>query len=236
MHALVVGASGGIGAALVAQLAADPRVRHVTAWTRADAPALPEAVSRTKVDILDEASIISAALELGEVDFAVIATGLLQNAAASIRPEKTWRALDADAMRASFEVNTIGPALIAKHVLPKLPRDRRSVFAVLSARVGSIGDNRSGGWYSYRASKAALNQIVRCLAIELAPRWPHAICVGLHPGTVDTNLSKPFQANVAAGKLFTAEQSARHLLQVVGNLQPSQSGRVFDWAGIDVPP
>ncbi len=236
MHALVVGASGGIGAALAAQLAADPRVRHVTAWTRADASALPEAVSRTKVDILDEASIISAALELGEVDFAVIATGLLQNVASSVRPEKTWRALNADAMRASFEVNTIGPALIAKHVLPKLPRDRRSVFAVLSARVGSIGDNRSGGWYSYRASKAALNQIVRCLAIELAPRWPHAICVGLHPGTVDTNLSKPFQTNVAAGKLFTAEQSARHLLQVVGNLQPSQSGRVFDWAGIEVPP
>ncbi len=139
-------------------------------------------------------------------------------------------------MRRSFEINTIGPALIAKHVLPLLPRDRRAVFAVLSARVGSISDNRLGGWYSYRASKAALNQIIRCLAIELAPKRPQAICVGLHPGTVDTALSKPFQGNVADTRLFTTDQSAAHLLNVIAALTPAQSGRVFDWAGQEIAP
>jgi NAD(P)-dependent dehydrogenase (short-subunit alcohol dehydrogenase family) len=235
MRALVAGASGGLGAALAAQLAADPRVTHVTAWSRSGTAANSAALTHAVVDISDEATIASAALDLGEIDIALVATGLLHDAAANIHPEKTWRALDPGTMRRSFEINTIGPALIAKHVLPRLPRDRRAVFAVLSARVGSISDNRSGGWYSYRASKAALNQVVRCLSIELAPRWPQAICVGLHPGTVDTDLSKPFQGNVADGKLFTAAESARHLLAVIDQLQPAQSGRVFDWAGVEVP-
>lgn len=236
MRALVVGASGGIGAAVVKLLIADPRVNHVTAWSRTRPVDLQKDVTHAQMNILDEPSITAAAISLGEIDLVFVATGVLQNMSANIRAEKTWRSLDADMMRRSFEVNTIGPALVAKHVLPCLPRERRSVFALLSARVGSISDNRSGGWYSYRASKAALNQIIRCLAIELAPRWPEAICIGLHPGTVDTQLSKPFQANVASAKLFSAEQSARHLLHVIDGLEPSHSGRVFDWAGIEVPP
>jgi NAD(P)-dependent dehydrogenase (short-subunit alcohol dehydrogenase family) len=235
MRALVVGATGGIGAAFVGALSDDLRIAHIAAWSRSGAGDVSERRATASVDLLQEASIAAAAQDLGEVDLAIVATGLLHDPAAHIQPEKTWRALNIDAMRRNFEVNTIGPALVAKHVLPKLPRDRRAVFAVLSARVGSISDNRLGGWYSYRASKAALNQIVRCLSIELASQRPLAICVGLHPGTVASALSKPFQANVADGKLFTADQSARYLLTVIDGLQPAQSGRVFDWAGTEVP-
>ena len=144
--------------------------------------------------------------------------------------------IDPAAMRRQFEVNTIGPTIVAKHVIPHLVRDRRAVLALLSARVGSISDNRIGGWHSYRASKAALNQIIRCLSIELAAKRRHAICVGLHPGTVDTALSRPFQASVAAGRLFTAEQSAAYLLRVIDGLTTAQSGRVFDWAGKEISP
>ena len=124
---------------------------------------------------------------------------------------------------------------MAKHVLPCLPRDRRAVFAALSARVGSISDNRLGGWHSYRASKSALNQLIKCFSIELAIKRPQAICVGLHPGTVDTALSKPYQAGVAGDKLFEAHVAARHLLGVLDRLTPVQSGGVFDWAGIEIP-
>ena len=239
MHALIVGGSGGVGGALAARLLSDPGVEQLTVWQRK-----PVAVGQTVnakcriayVDLTDEATIVAAAAALGVVDLVIVATGLLHDASSGVRPEKSWRALDADAMRRTFAINTIGPALVAKHVLPLLPRDRRTVFAVLSARVGSISDNRLGGWHGYRASKAALNQIIKCLAIELAPRWPHAVCVGLHPGTVDTGLSRPFQANVAEAKLFTADQSAAHLLHVIAGLTPGQSGCVFDWAGQEIAP
>ena len=138
----------------------------------------------------------------------LIASGVLHDAAAGIAPEKSWRALDAAAMARVFAVNTIGPSLIAKHFLPLLARDRRVIFAALSARVGSISDNRAGGWHAYRASKAALNMMIKGLAIELARRNPAALCVGLHPGTVDSPLSAPFQRNVPAAELFTPARAA----------------------------
>jgi NAD(P)-dependent dehydrogenase (short-subunit alcohol dehydrogenase family) len=233
MRALVVGSSGGLGAAFVSLLAVDSRFTHVTAWSRSAACTTGANISTNRIDLRDEASIEAAARDLGEVDLVIVATGLLHED--DLKPEKTWRSLDAVTMTRAYEINTIGPALIAKHVLPLLPRDRRAVFAVLSARVGSISDNRLGGWYSYRASKAALNQILLCLSIELATKRPQAICVGLHPGTVDTGLSRPFQTRVAEGKLFTPDQSAAHLLTVLDQLTPAQSGRVFDWAGKEVP-
>ena len=161
-----------------------------------------------------------------------IATGVLHH---GFEPERGWRALQADHLLRDFRVNAVGPALVARHFLPLLPRDRRAVFAALSARVGSIGDNRLGGWHSYRASKAALNMILRNLAIELARTHPQAVVAGLHPGTVDTGLSEPFQKGVKPDKLFTAELSAERLLAVMDALTPADSGRVFAWDGQPIP-
>ena len=136
-----------------------------------------------------------------------------------------------DAYARLFAVNATGPALIAKHMLARAPRQGRLVFAALSARVGSIGDNRLGGWHAYRASKAALNMIMRNVAIELGRVNPDAVAVTLHPGTVDTGLSAPFQRNVAQDKLFPADRAARQLLDVIAALGPAQSGGCYDWAG-----
>ena len=233
MRALVVGASGGLGAAFVELLAADSRFTQVTAWSRSELVVGGEKVVEKRIDLSEEATIEAAAKSLGEVDLAIVATGLLHDS--DLRPEKSWRSLEASTMMRAFQINTIGPALLAKHVLPLLPRDRRAVFAALSARVGSIEDNRLGGWHSYRASKAALNQLIRCFSIELAVKRPKALCVALHPGTVDTALSKPFQAGVADDKLFTAERSARRLLGVLEGLTPAHTGRVYDWAGVEIP-
>ena len=151
------------------------------------------------------------------LDLVIVATGLL-HAEDGFGPEKSLRDLDADALARSYAVNTIGPALVAKHFLPLMRRDGKSVFAALSARVGSISDNGVGGWYGYRAAKAALNQMLKTASIEHARRWPEGVVVGLHPGTVDTGLSKPFQRNVADGKLFDAAYSAGAMLDVLDGL------------------
>lgn len=143
--------------------------------------------------------------------------------------------LTAEHLLRDYRVNTVGPALVAKHFLPLLPRDRRAIFAALSARVGSTSDNRLGGWHSYRASKAALNMILRNLAIELVRSHPQAIVAGLHPGTVQTRLSEPFQRGVQPEKLFTPEHSAGRLLSVLDGLAPADSGGVFAWDGTVIP-
>ncbi|HEX8387840.1 MAG TPA: SDR family NAD(P)-dependent oxidoreductase, partial [Sphingomonas sp.] len=150
--------------------------------------------------------------------------------------EKAMRDLDADWLQRNFLVNAVGPALVAKHFLPLLPRARRAVFAALSARVGSISDNNLGGWYGYRASKAALNQLIRTLAIEERRRNPQAVVVALHPGTVDTDLSRPFQGNVQPGRLFAPDRAAVQLLDVLDGLKPVDSGRLFDWEGKQITP
>ena len=150
-------------------------------------------------------------------------------------PEKTWRSLNAAALAKAFRINTVGPALVAKHFLPLLARRRKSAFAVLSARVGSISDNRLGGWYAYRASKAALNMLIRTLSIELKRSNRDALCIALHPGTVDSRLSKPFQGNVPDGKLFSPDVAANHLLSVIDGVDPEQSGKLFAWDGAEIP-
>lgn len=234
--AAVVGASGGIGGALVRRLAQDPRFDRVLALSRSTATLDSPRIESLAIDLLDEARIAAAAAQLreaGPLRLVVVATGLLH--ADGVQPEKHWGALDGVSLARLFAVNAIGPALLAKHLLPLLPRSGRSVFAALSARVGSIGDNRLGGWYGYRASKAALNMLLKTFAIELARRAPEAVCIGLHPGTVDTALSRPFRDRVPADRLFTPEQAARHLLRVIDTVTPADSGDVFAWDGRRVP-
>lgn len=238
LRVAIVGASGGIGAALVDDLAGSPHVEKTLRLSRS-APADPAGILPDHyLDLEDEASIAAAAAsvraEAGSLDLVLVATGLLHDGT-ELRPEKTTRALSGEHMERAFRVNTIGPALVAKHFLPLLTRDRKAVFAALSARVGSISDNRLGGWHAYRASKAALNMVIRTMSIELARQKPMALCVGLHPGTVDTDLSKPFQSGVSPEKLFTPAHSARCMLTVLDGLGPEANGGVFAWDGQRVP-
>lgn len=235
IRALVVGASGAIGGALVDVLAADPAVSNVLAWSRSPRSFSSAKVEQRPVDVLDEESIRAALLGTQQIDLAIVATGLLHDPW-GMTPEKSWRALDKDTLLASFAVNTIGPALVAKHVLPLLPRRGKSVFAALSARVGSISDNRLGGWYGYRASKAALNQMIRTLAIELARQRTEAICIGLHPGTVDSGLSRPFQSSVDGSKLFEPSFAAERLLAVIDKLDATATGQLIAWNGQTIAP
>ncbi|MDO9222906.1 MAG: SDR family NAD(P)-dependent oxidoreductase [Caulobacter sp.] len=231
--AVVIGASGGIGRALTQQIVASGRFGAVHALSRSGARA-PDGATGGRIDLEDEASIAEAAARLAPPPrLVIIASGRLHGP--GLTPEKALRTLNPAAMHQAFAVNAVGPALVAKHFTPLVPREGRSVFAALSARVGSIGDNRLGGWHSYRASKAALNMLIATIAIELARTRPAALCVGLHPGTVDTGLSKPFQAGVPEARLFTADQSAGHLLRVVDGLGPADSGGLFAWDGARIP-
>ncbi len=226
MKAIVIGASGGIGSALSDALEA--RGWTVTGLHRRSTP---------RIDLEDEASIAAAAQQLageGPYDLVFVASGILSTD--TIQPEKTYKAIRGDALDAYFRINATGPALAARHFLDLLRKDGRAVFAALSARVGSIGDNRLGGWLGYRASKAALNQVVKTLAIELARTRPQTIVAALHPGTVDTALSKPFQRNLADGQLLDAATSANALLDVLVGLTPDDSGQCFDWKGALIQP
>lgn len=218
-NAVVIGATGGIGRA-VSDLLAE-RGFSVTRLSRRGEPSL---------DITDEDSIKKAAESITEpLDLIFVATGILHDG--DLQPEKTLRSLDAEQMERVFRVNAFGPALVAKHFLKLLRKDERTVFAALSARVGSISDNRLGGWASYRSSKAALNMLLRTIAIEHRRRYPESIIAGLHPGTVDTDLSAPFQGNVPDGSLFTPTYSATQLLKVLDGLTPKDSGNLFAWDG-----
>ena len=217
MRAVVIGASGGIGAALADALAEE------------DAQVVR--LSRPELDLTDEATIAAAAARVGTPDLVVVATGLLHREGRG--PEKSIRELDPAWLAEQYAVNAIGPAIVAKHFLPVMPRSGRSVFAVLSARVGSIGDNRLGGWYGYRAAKAALNQLVRTLSIEDKRRNDRGIVVALHPGTVDTRLSQPFRQS--GRDLFRPDRAAVQLLDVIDGLKPADSGRHFAWDGAEIP-
>ncbi len=204
------------------------------ALSRTGAGAFDGPVRTGKIDIEDEASIEAAFRDEGPFDLVFVATGVLHGD--GFQPEKTWRQIDAEAFARVFAINATGPALVAKHALPKLRDDAKSVFAALSARVGSISDNGFGGWHAYRASKAALIMLIKNFAIELARKNERAIAVGLHPGTVDTALSEPFQRNVAEGKLFTPDYSAERLLAVIDGLKAESSGRCFAWDGEEIAP
>ncbi|MBN9452176.1 MAG: SDR family NAD(P)-dependent oxidoreductase [Bosea sp.] len=219
--AVVFGGGGGIGGALLDAISSADRFERVIALSRSSSPS---------IDLLDEATIERAAKfagDQGELRLVVDATGFLHDDRQ--RPEKTWREINSVNLARSFALNSIGPALIMKHILPLLPRSGKAVFATLSARVGSIADNQLGGWYSYRASKAALNQLVRTAAVELARRSPEALCIALHPGTVATKLSEPFTAHGL--EVHPPATAARHLLSVVEQLEADATGGFYDWRG-----
>ena len=223
--AVIFGCGGGIGNALMDVLKSNDSFSHLLGFNRKTTP---------PIDLMNEQSLERAAksaAEKGELRLVIDATGFLHDE--NQAPEKSLRQLNADKLARSFALNAIGPALIMKHILPLLPRSGKAVFATLSARVGSIGDNRLGGWYAYRASKAALNQLVRTSAIELARQSPEAICVALHPGTVATSLSAPFAATGLT--VHEPSQAARHMLTVIEKLGPEANGGFFDWRGEPVP-
>ncbi len=244
-NAVIIGSSGGIGQALVRALAVKARFKRVYCLNRAGqtpSPLPQTGLTQTEltglaIDLTKEDSILHAAEQValqGPVSLVLVATGLLQDGEQS--PEKTMRHLSSDALMRAFQINAVGPALVAKHFLPLMSREGRSVFAALSARVGSISDNRSGGWYSYRAAKAALNMLIQTLALEHARKFPLGVCVGIHPGTVDTNLSKPFQRGVPSERLFSPELSAAHILRLVQDLTTADSGGLFAWDGTRIAP
>ncbi len=235
MRAIVFGVGGGIGRALAAELVVRG-TEKVIGVSRKPPENLGD-VEWVRADITDEESLASLAAQLKTrqpIDLVIIATGILSDGD-SLQPEKSYRQQDTANFERVFRINTFGPAMVAKHFLPLMPAKGRAVFAALSARVGSISDNRIGGWHAYRASKAALNMLIANYAIEQGRRNAAFIAVGLHPGTVDTALSQPFQANVPEGKLFTPEYSAACLLDVIEGLGPDNSGRVLDYAGKLVP-
>lgn len=223
-HAVVIGATGSIGGALTKALIDSAAFSRVTGLSRRD----------DGFDLLDEASIAAAASIIGSTSqplrLLFVATGVLHDG--GLQPEKTWRQIDVEGMTRAFAVNAIGPALVAKHFLPLLPRQGKAVFGALSAKVGSIGDNRLGGWYGYRASKAALNQLMRTAAIELARSRPEAICVTLHPGTVASTLSAPFSSTHS---VVEPRFAAERLLRVVDGLLPTETGSLVDHSGEALP-
>ncbi|WP_018140517.1 SDR family NAD(P)-dependent oxidoreductase [Thioalkalivibrio sp. ALJ7] len=225
-RAVVIGATGGLGAAFVEHLEQDPNCERVVGLGRQSTP---------PVDLLDEASIEQAAIWLREQakewDLILDATGILTIDGNG--PEKRLREIDPAIMAQSFAINAIGPALLFKHLAPLLPRNHKGVLATLSARVGSIEDNHLGGWISYRASKAALNQIVRTTALELRFSHRQAVVIALQPGTVATSLSEPYRAR--APEVLTPAYSTGELLKVLDKRDAEDSGRLYDFEGQRLP-
>ncbi|MEO9971470.1 MAG: SDR family NAD(P)-dependent oxidoreductase [Hyphomonadaceae bacterium] len=237
MRAAIFGANGGIGRALCQELLNNSAIQIVYAIARSETHADHDArIVPVQVDFTDDKLLARAADQIGQVgmlDLVIVASGVLSDGE-TIRPEKTYRDQSIDAFEQVFAANTFGPAMVAKHFLPMLRRQSPSKFAVLSARVGSITDNRLGGWHAYRASKAALNMLVKNYALELARRNDQAVCVSLHPGTVATRLSAPFTSG-GNRELFKPELAARQLLDVLSKLDAASSGKHFDWGGLEIP-
>ena len=219
---VIIGASGAIGKAFVDLYSKIDTVEHVFSFSKTQIDFSSSKVKSFSIDIEDEISVKNAAEVIGtqKIDIVIVATGILHNK--DFGPDNFLKVL---------KINTIGPAIIGKHFLPLLTKDQKSVFAFLSARVGSISENKLGGWYSYRASKTALNQVVKNFSIEVCRTNPNAVILGLQPGTVESNLSEPFKKNVARENLFTPEYSAEMLAKVILNSTQKNSGDLLSWDG-----
>lgn len=229
----VIGASGGIGSALVRAVAAHPGA-EVLAFSRSGAAPEGAGIAAHPIDIEDEASIAAAAAFAGPVDAVLVATGWLHDGTGA-GPEKDWRQITPEGLARAFRINAAGPVLVARHFADGFARGQRAILGVLSARVGSISDNRSGGWYAYRASKAALNQLMRTFAIEAARKRPLLAVACLQPGTVETPLSAPFAA-ASGGRGTHPDTAARRLLAVLDAAGPETGGALLSWDGTPIPP
>lgn len=232
----VIGASGALGQEFTKQFAHQEDVEKVYTFSRSGQTFQHEKVSSHQLDFEDESALAKAAEEASQaegMDLVLVTTGILHEN--EMMPEKSLKEITTEKLSRLYHVNTILPTMIMKHFLPHLKKDQKAIFAAISARVGSISDNELGGWYSYRASKAALNMLLKCASIELARKNKQAIIVGLHPGTVASNLSKPFQAGVAPDKLFTPEESVSKLINTLESLSPEDTGKCFAYDGKEIP-
>lgn len=237
MNVAIIGANGAIGSALLRQFASESKYKNIYAFARQQPNNKVNNVQYHTIDYSEEASIAAAAdhaASTGELDLIVVTIGMLHDD--NIKPEKSLQSLSSANLEKIFYTNTIIPALIAKFFMPKLAKETRSVFAALSARVGSISDNKLGGWYSYRMSKAALNMFIKTAAIEYTRTHNNSIIVAIHPGTVDSKLSKPYQDNVPEDKLFTAAYAAKKIIELISNLNPQDTGYVWGWDGKRIDP
>ncbi|NET57533.1 MAG: SDR family NAD(P)-dependent oxidoreductase [Symploca sp. SIO2E6] len=245
-NALIVGASQGIGLGFVKKLLSQRDNRRIYATYRRQesaaelmglASAYPDRLSCLAMDITDERQIEAAIAEIqvqtDKLHYVVNCVGILHEG--TLQPEKSLRQINSEQLTRYFQVNSIGSVLLAKHLLPLLRHRDRSIFASISAKIGSIGDNRLGGWYGYRASKAALNMLMRTVSIEYSRKSPRTIVVTLHPGTTDTRLSQPFQKNVPTEKLFSVERTVNQLFAVLEKLEEKDSGEFFAWDGSRLP-
>jgi NAD(P)-dependent dehydrogenase (short-subunit alcohol dehydrogenase family) len=245
-NALIVGASQGIGLGFVrkllqedlsAKIYATYRHRQSAAELLTLASEYPQRICCLEVDVTDEGQIAQASAyirqEVGKLHLAVNCAGILHEG--SLQPEKSLKHINPAHLLRYFQVNSISSLLLAKHLLPLFRHSQTSLLAAISAKVGSIGDNQLGGWYGYRASKAALNMFMRNVAIEYRRSSPRTIVVMLHPGTTETRLSQPFQKNVPAGKLFSVERTVAQLLEVMENLDEGDNGQFFSWDGSRLP-
>jgi NAD(P)-dependent dehydrogenase (short-subunit alcohol dehydrogenase family) len=242
-NAFVIGASRGIGLAFVQQLLAIPTIVHVYAACRQPEQSIElQALATNRLTILPidttdetqvESAITAIKTQTDRLHFVINCVGVLHDG--KFQPEKGLRQIDADRLLRYFQVNSISAILLAKHLQPLFKHSELSLFATISAKVGSIGDNALGGWYGYRASKAALNMLMKTTAIEYKRTCPHNIIALFHPGTTDTGLSKPFQRNVPPEKLFSPAQTVNYLLTVIGGLTPQDSGEFFSWNGDRLP-
>lgn len=225
--ALIIGGTGSIGSAIAKELEG-LGFSNIVKLSRTSNP---------KIELTDEHSIEEASMVIKKtgtpISLLINATGILHAEDNNQMPEKTYKNIDLSFMKKNFEINTYGPALLMKYFLPLLDCEEESVFVSLSAKVGSIEDNKYGGWYSYRASKAALNQLIKTASIELKVKNKKAICVSIHPGTVTSKLSKPFQKSDL--KIQLPNESAKNILKVVSNLKPEDTGTFFNWNGEKIP-
>ena len=234
----VIGSSGAIGNAISNRLLEDDSVETIYKFSRSQKSEGNQKEKNFFIDIEDENSIKKSTENIPEdikFDMIFVATGILHNDD-DIFPEKSIKDINADKLKRVLSINTIGPTLVGKYFISYLNNKNKSIFAFLSARVGSISENKLGGWYSYRSSKTALNQIIKNFSIEVKRTNPNAIFVGLQPGTVSSFLSKPFEKNVKSENLFTPDFSASKLLEVINNLESKDTGKLIAWNGEEIQP